>query len=182
MRTFTDEGVIIKRNNTGEADRIVTIFTKYHGRLRLIAKGVRRITSRRSGQLEQFNLVKVSVASGRTFGIITEAIPVNNFLARKTDLERILAAYQCAELVERLTPEGEENEMIFRLLIKTLENLTGKVSDRSAVKDFAVQLLVILGFWPAGKPVSGDWQPLVESIIERPLKTSSLLTKQGGSL
>ena len=73
MRTFSSEGIILKRVDFGEADRLITIFTKNRGKITSLAKGIRRIESRRSGNVELLNKAKLSFAESRSLPILTEA-------------------------------------------------------------------------------------------------------------
>jgi len=79
MRSYKTEGIVLKRINYGEADRILTIYTKRHGKIRAIAKGVRKLTSRKAGSLELFNNVVLFLVKGKNLDIITEAQTVDLF-------------------------------------------------------------------------------------------------------
>jgi DNA repair protein RecO (recombination protein O) len=72
-RVYVAEGIVLKRRNVGEADRILTVFTKKYGKIRVIAKGVRRITSRRAGHIEVFTRVILTLHSYKNMDIVTEA-------------------------------------------------------------------------------------------------------------
>jgi len=65
MKSYKAEGIVIKRKNFGEADRILTVFTKKYGKIKVLAKGVRRITSRRGPNVELFNQVELVLHQGR---------------------------------------------------------------------------------------------------------------------
>ncbi|MBI2622470.1 DNA repair protein RecO, partial [Candidatus Microgenomates bacterium] len=73
MRSYRAEGIILKRTNFGEADRFLTVFSKRHGKIKILAKGVRRITSRRGPNIELFNLATLYIHKGRHLDILTEA-------------------------------------------------------------------------------------------------------------
>jgi len=74
MRGFKTEGIVLKRRNFGEADRILTVFTKDRGKISVLAKGVRRITSRRAGNVELLNRVSIFLHQTRGMPILTEAV------------------------------------------------------------------------------------------------------------
>lgn len=176
MRSYVVEGIILKRSNTGEADRILTLYTKRQGKAKLLGKGIRRINSRRSGNLELFNRVKAHVVKGKTFDLITEVETIKGFGAFRRNLPKVAVAYQLVELVERLTPEGVENQEVFSLLDGALTQLaSGGEATEELNSEFAVKLLQILGFWPKDRLFVGNWQSFVESIIEKPLRASKLL-------
>src|SRR3989344_892201 len=91
MPTITTEGIIIKRKNFGEADRILTVITPYKGKINIIAKGVRRITSRRAGNIELLNKTKLHIFQGQGMGILSEAEAISTYPKIKNNL--ILSSY-----------------------------------------------------------------------------------------
>ena len=146
MPTFTTEGIIVKRSNFGEADRILTIITPYKGKIRVIAKGVRRITSRRAGNVEVLNKVKLQIFQGKGMEILTEAEALLTFPKIKNDLIMSTYGSHLAELSERFLPEGQPNPAIYQLLSATLE-LLEKNPRQIFIRAFEVKLLSLLGFW-----------------------------------
>lgn len=123
MRTYKTEGIILKRLNFGEADRIITIYTKHYGKLKVLAKGVRRIKSRRGPNLELFNQSIIFLHQGRNFDIITEAEIKNDFSHLRKNLNLVSQAFLACELVDVLTREKQENQQVFKLLAQVLEEL-----------------------------------------------------------
>ena len=91
MASFRDQGLVLRHYNLGEADRIIVLFTRAHGLLRCVAKGVRRTRSRFGARLEPFTLIDVQIYPGRNLNTITEAVTVETFNARiVADYERCL--------------------------------------------------------------------------------------------
>ena len=173
MRTYKTEGIIIKRSNFGEADRILTVFTKKHGKMKILAKGVRRITSRRGPNIELFNLVTLFVHKGRTFDILTEAQVANTFQRIRKNLELVGLAYYCCELIDGLCAEHQPHPKVYDLLAKTLNEL-----NNGLIHEFERTLLLELGFLSLTKqPV--DTTSYIEHLLERKLKTRRLLAKLG---
>lgn len=147
---LTDHAIVLKRFNFGEADKIITVLTRSYGKLSLIAKGVRRITSKRKGHLELFNHVHISFTEPHSLGILTEAETTHHFDNLKNDWERMGQAYHVCEVVDKLLPEYEEQEYVFRLLIRILEVLNDENKDKKreeTVRIFEQTLLQKLGFW-----------------------------------
>lgn len=146
MPTFTTEGIIVKRSNFGEADRILTIVTPFKGKIKVLAKGVRRITSRRGGNVEMLNKVKIQVFHGRGLDLLTEAESFLTFPKIKNDL--LLSSYgsHLAELSDRLLPEEQPNPQVYNLLVTALE-LLEKNPRQIFIRAFEVKLLSVLGFW-----------------------------------
>lgn len=123
MKNFKVEGIVIKRRNFGEADKILTVLTRQNGKIHVKASGIRRIPSRRSAHVELLNLCVLNLYSGRNYPILTEAQTIDNYAALKEDFEAIGKAYHLCELVDSLCPENQENTDVFYLLKKELEGL-----------------------------------------------------------
>lgn len=174
-RVYKAEGIILKRKNVGEADRILTLFTKEHGKIRAIAKGIRKMTSRRAPHLEIFMRVHVMIHTGKTLESITEVTPIEVYEDIRTDLSRVSIAYYLCELVDSLMPEKQEHDDVFTLLTKALEDVRAlpvngiyKVS-----KTCTLELLWALGYLPFGKMISGEeLQSFIETITERRMKST----------
>ena len=124
MRTYTVEGIVIKRQNIGEADKLITLFTETLGKITLLARGIRKSSSRRVGSLELFNQVKVSAARGRgELDTLTEVQVLNSFSPWRRFLGRITLAYQLCEIVDKLTPDRQPHPEIFTLLSLSLSQI-----------------------------------------------------------
>lgn len=170
MRIYSDEGIILARRNFGEADRILSIYSKSHGRISAIAKGIRRTTSRKRGHLEIFSYVKFQIAEGHGIGILTEVETLNNFERLKKDLKKVSLAYFFTEVVGKITREHERNDGIFELILNYLEKLQHEVRLRSLRLSFIFELLTITGFWPKGKKLLNPDEKL-EEVIERSINS-----------
>ena len=152
MATYKAEGVILRKQKFGEAGHIVTIFTKQFGKLKVVAKGSRRLKSRKSGSLELVNRCLFLIAKGRTLDLITEVAAVELYLPLKADLVRSVYTFQLLELVDRLTAEEQDNPDVYKLFLKTLKILSGFESNDwqkvdLVIASFSIKLLKILGFW-----------------------------------
>lgn len=177
MRIYKTEGIVLKRVNFGEADRILTIYTRQCGKIKVLAKGIRKITSKKSGSLELFNWVRLCLAHGRTWDIVTETQTVRSFRTWRKDLRKVALAYHFSELIERLTPENVRNEEVFHLLAGSLLGLShaGANTLPQASQNFAQVLLEETGFWPKGKRVSSlNLEEYIESLIEKKLKAKNI--------
>ena len=141
MRNFKTEGIIIRRRNFRDADRILTVLTANHGKIAIRASGIRKISSRRSPHVELLNHSILTLYNGHTFPILTEAQTVDSFAAIKEDLHKIGLAYHLCELVDGLCPEGQENRAVFALLKNTLTRLSIKENASKIVNDFQTELL-----------------------------------------
>ena len=181
MNTYKSEGVILKRFNFGEADRIITLFTKHYGKLTFIAKGIRRVTSRKRGSLEIFNVVSFLAAKGRGMDIITEAETIETFSEWRRNLKKVAAAYELCEIVDKLTAEGSEQEEVYHLLVDFLKriSLTADEMLSKLISDFGGNLLKLLGFWPKEKAFLPNFNvcSYIEQIIEKELKSKNFLKR-----
>ncbi len=173
MRSFNVEGIIIKRRNFGDADRMLTVFTKYHGKIAIKATGVRKITSRRSSHVELLNHATLGLYKGNGFPVLTEAQTINSFAAIKNNLEKIGFAYHMCELIDGLCPEGQEQPAIFNLLVSSLADLSKSDELATTIHGFEVELLTMLGYWNKATE-DGDTHAFIENILERKLKSKRL--------
>lgn len=148
MRSYKDEGIVLDRINLGEADRLITILAKHHGKITILAKGARKITSRRAGHLEPLNYVIFSACKGRHFDHLIEIESKQTFTNVKSRLSRVGYGYYLVELVCRLLAENQPHEDIFGLLYETLEHLSTSPR-RIFIRAFEIKMLKSLGFWPS---------------------------------
>ncbi len=177
-KLYKAQGIILSRKNIGEADRVVTVFTKEYGKLRLIAKGIRRVTSRRAPYLEVFTQCTLMVHKGSSMDSITEAQPIEAFERVRLDLARVSIAYLYCELISVLLAEKQEHVDIYDLLVQALTELnTHDAATRQAEsREFTLELLWRLGFLPRSKRLTGaKLQDFVESIAERHLRTPKMV-------
>lgn len=145
MPTVTSEGIILKHKNFGEADRIVTAFTDRFGKISIVARGVRKITSRRAGNIEVLNRSKLHLFKGKNY-TLTEAESLETFSKLKSNLTLTSYAFHILELIDRLLPEEQKNLAVYNLTVQALEVLT-KVPRQIVIRAFEVKLLSSLGFW-----------------------------------
>lgn len=167
-------GIVIKRRNTGEADRILTVFTEEFGKMTVKAKGIRKTASKRSPSLELFNHCELNLY--RTHGgtpTLTEVRLHDDFIGIKNNLPRLSVAYHMCELIDGLCPEQQENEAIYKLLVSSLMSLQQQSDLSRSITDFEEALLKDLGFWNEsyGKASDFNTHEYIESLLERKLKT-----------
>ena len=151
---YKDEGVVLKTIKLGEADRIVTIFTRQNGKVRAVAKGVRKTKSRFGGRLEPFTRVQLLIYRGRSLDTITGADIVDPFHEVRKDLVRLTSASALVELVDKITPERERAFSTYALLVAGLRALADAKGE-TVVPAFLVKLLSISGYHPELKACAG---------------------------
>lgn len=146
MRTLTTTGIILKRINYRDADRILTVYTKDLGKITVLAKGIRKLTSKKRGDLELFNQTKISLAKGKTWYIATQTELINDFNNIKSNNTSTSYGFFIAEIFEKLTNEDEVNEMLYKFLLKTYETLNRDNKNINIVNAFQLKILNISGF------------------------------------
>lgn len=145
---YRDEAIVLKAIKLGEADRILTLFMRDAGKVRAVAKGIRKTKSRWGGRLEPFTRVELMLYKGRgDLDTITSADIVDAHHALRMDYDRLMAAGVMAELVDKVAPDRERLFPIYSLLTGGLDALT-RGAGPSVVPAFLVKLLSLSGFHP----------------------------------
>jgi DNA repair protein RecO (recombination protein O) len=147
-RSYRTQAIVLSHIEYGEADRILKLFTLEKGKISAIAKGVRKIRSRKAGHLEPFTHVNLFLAKGRNLDIITQAETIDPFLGLRDNLERVAFASYVMELLDRFTYEEGQNVGLFRLLANTLSRLENQPNTETIVHYFELRFLDLLGFRP----------------------------------
>lgn len=153
-RIRSTHALVLRRRDVNDADRVLTLFTPGEGKVELLAKGVRKTTSRKAGHLEPFAHVQLVVAQARTWGIITEATTVESFRHLRADLDAIGRAHYVCELVDCFAEPGDDNRPLWDLALLALRELdaaaragvAGRASNLLAW--FDLNLLTLTGFQP----------------------------------
>jgi DNA repair protein RecO (recombination protein O) len=179
MRPTNFEGVVLKRQNHKDADKLLVIYTKNHGKLTVLAKGLRKPTSKRASSLELFNHVSGHLVFGRgEIPVLADTKLLNSFSAWRHHLGRVTLAYQLCEAVDKLTPDHESQPAVFSLLLNYLSQISVLGSDWEAKTDvWLLKFLEELGFWPAGKVFAGSVISYIEDITDRSMRSSKLLSR-----
>jgi DNA repair protein RecO (recombination protein O) len=151
-KLYRDDAVVLRVQKLGESDRIVTLFTRRHGRVRAVAKGVRRTTSRFGGRLEPFGHVDVQLMEGRTLDVINQVEGIELYGKRFfTDYPRYTAASAIAETAERLTSMEEEPSLrLYLLTLGAIRALAEAGHASSLVLDaYLLRAMGVAGWAPA---------------------------------
>jgi DNA repair protein RecO (recombination protein O) len=147
--SFGVEAVVLRHADYGEADRLLTLFTRQQGKTRAMVKGARKVTSRKAGHLEPFTHVRLQLAKGRDLPLITQADTIDAYVPLREDLVLTSQAAYVLELVDRFTyDEGSDSTGIFQLLIDTLSRLASGADPWMATRYYEMRLLDHLGFRP----------------------------------
>jgi DNA repair protein RecO (recombination protein O) len=146
-RLYRTEGVILKRIDVGEADRIVTILTP-QGKLTATARGVRKTASKLSGHLELLSHCQLQLAQGKQRDVLTQSIVVARFDALQQQLVRMAAGYYVAEITDALTIDEDAAAHIFTLCLETLHALTTVTQVEMVLHWYTMQLCDAVGYRP----------------------------------
>jgi DNA repair protein RecO (recombination protein O) len=143
-------GIILKRENFRENDRLITIYTRDYGKIETIAHGTRKIKSKLAGHLEPFTLVDLIIVKGKNFDKIIGSKTINSFCNLKFDLVKIKHGSQILKIADLMTKVHLKDEKIFRLLRKTLETISLKSVNQCDYLTyyFILHFLSLLGYAP----------------------------------
>jgi DNA repair protein RecO (recombination protein O) len=144
---YRDEAMVVRTYKLGEADRIVVLFTKARGKVRAVAKGVRKTTSRFGARLEPTSHVALQLYEGRNLDTITQAETLDHFRAIREDLDRIGRASSMLEAVDHITEEREPNAALYTMLLGALRALSAD-DHPLIVPGFFWKLLALEGLSP----------------------------------
>ena len=147
-RTFRSEAIVLRRTDFGEADRLLTLYTRDFGKIKAIAKGARKPQSRKTGHVEQFMRSNFLFASGRDIAILTQAEMVQPYAALRDDLILTTYAAYLVELLDRFTVEEDKHSGIYQLLADALGWLTSHDDVLLVARFYELRLLGLAGFRP----------------------------------
>ncbi len=147
-RLYKINAIVLKRTDFGEADRLITVYSLEEGKLRLLAKGVRKPTSRKAGHLELFAHVKLLVAKGKELDIITQAEALEYFQNLRGDLLRTGYAHYIAELTDGFMAEQDKNPQVYSLVLESFRRLDKGQEAWPVLRFFELRLLTLAGYRP----------------------------------
>ena len=166
-RSYSAEAIVLRHSELGEADRIVTLFTPYRGKIRAVAKGTRRPISKKAGHLELLCYSRLQIAQGRNLDIITQAQLIENFAQLRNQLWHMTCGFYLIELIDRFIEDNARHTDVYNLLLQALRTLevhaqeaqqrqTQGIADGTAgydrtqllLRHFEIYLLSFIGYEP----------------------------------
>ena len=147
-RSYRCEALTLRKTPLGEADLMVTLFARDQGKLRVMAKGARRTSSKLVGHLEPLTQVRLFLAQGRNLDYVTQAQVIGNFAPLKDDLGAITKGLYVAELVDGFGVESHANQSLYHLAIETLQIIGQNPDSAWPLRFFELQLLQVSGLMP----------------------------------
>ena len=147
MGLYREHAIVLRTHKLGEADRILVLMTEGRGKVRAVAKGVRKTKSRFGGRLEPTRHVAVLMYEGRELDVVNQAETVDHFRAIREDLDRLARAHSLLEAVDQLAQEREANPALYRMLLGALRTLAARDAPL-VVPAFFWKVLALEGFQP----------------------------------
>lgn len=151
QKLYRDHAIVLRTHPLGEADRIITLLTRNHGKVRAVAKGVRRTGSRFGARLEPFTLIDIQLHAGRNLHTVTQVVTIETFASPiSADYTRFTAASAMLETVDRLTDEvADPSQRGFLMLVGALRSMaTGTVPPPLILDSFLIRNLALSGWAP----------------------------------
>lgn len=182
-RTLRTCGIILKRLSMGEFDRMVTVFTPGLGKVTVMAKGIKKLNSRRASHLELFNHVDL-VLYDRTIPMVTEVSTLTTYSRFRQDITIASLAFYVGEVVDKILPEKQPISGVYELILEVFANLNAIESQEltdcrergeKIVKQFVSKLLWELGYLPNGTYPQSGLTAMVEEICERQVNSRRFL-------
>lgn len=146
-RIYRTEALILRRSDFGEADRLLLLATP-GGKRRVVAKGVRKTTSKLAGHIELFTRASLLLAVGRNLDIITQSEIRDSHPTLRVELARLSCGYYAAELYDRFSEEDDENRALFELLTRTFAALDRSTNPDLVLRSYELGLLQLTGYRP----------------------------------
>jgi DNA repair protein RecO (recombination protein O) len=148
MSLYRDQGVVLRTWKLGEADRIVNVMTRTHGKVRAVVKGVRKTKSRFGARLEPTSHVSMLLYGGRELDVVTQAESIDQFRSLRGDLDRLARASAMLEAVDQVAQEREPNAALYTMLLGGLRTLAAADAPL-VVPGFFLKLLDLEGLRPS---------------------------------
>jgi len=159
-RVFRTEAIVLRRQDIGEADRLLLLLTPDHGKFRAVAHGTRKPAARKTGHVELFTLVDMLIRRRGEWYVVAQAETKNAFLLLREDLVRNTYANHLAELLDRFTSDQDSSRAELDLLARALGWLCEDLDPRTAARYYEIRLLALAGFAPSLHYCSVGQEPL----------------------
>jgi DNA repair protein RecO (recombination protein O) len=148
MRTYSASTIVLRRIDLGEKDRILTVYSREHGRLSAVAKGARRPGSKLSGASEPFTYSRMMLATGKELDVLTQAEIRESFPTAKSDIARIAYAVYILELIDHFVEDRQPNPDLFDTLLSCMYVLESGTDPEITARYFELHLLSLMGYDP----------------------------------
>lgn len=176
-RYFKDEGIILKKKNLLNADKLITIFSENHGKIVVLGKGVRKIVSRRLSHLETGNFIKFSFYKKDNYFYLRETDVIYGYSKIKRSDKKINLLYLLFFILNKILPENQKEQLIFSKTLNILKELNNQDDfDMIEVKCFLKDILIISGFINKDKANNAIFDPIlfIENLIHEKIKIATI--------
>ena len=171
MGLYRDQGIVLRTIRLGESDRIISLLTAGRGKVRAVAKGVRKTRSRFGSRLEPLAHVSLLMYEGRELDIVTQAESIEHFRPVRENLDRLAKASSLLEAADQLAQERHANHRLYTMLLGALRALAQRDSPL-LVPAFFLKLVSLEGFHPVvdqcalcGREEPGRWAADTEAQV-----------------
>ncbi len=147
MKLYKMEAIVLRARDIGGGDKLLVLYSREYGKIKVIAHGASKPSSRKRGFVQPFNHTKFLIQRGREIDSVSQCEGVEMFSFIREDLKKIGYASYLAELLDALTPEGEPNEFLFALLLETMR-LMNNGDDEILARSFEIKCVGFLGYRP----------------------------------
>ncbi|MBA3678863.1 DNA repair protein RecO [Candidatus Saccharibacteria bacterium] len=148
MKNYSATGLVLRRHNLGEADRILTIFTREKGKIKVVAKGVRRGKAKLAGHLEPFCEIELRFVKGRNLDLVIGAEATHIFRLPMQIEDTLVTSYTILEILSKMLPEEQPNETAYDLLVEVLTILCEDINPHLVTQYFSLKFLQTIGSQP----------------------------------
>lgn len=173
-RSFTFTGVVLKRYNSGETDRIVTVLTQEFGKIACVAKGVRNLHSSRRASLEPGNIVKAFCVQTHSLPLLTQSHLIADTSTARDSLKKMRQITQFLEIVDRLFVEEEIEPAFFSEIVDLREQIISDTSTVKSIRKGFEQMLVQLGYHDPAEQLNSILEKVSE-VTQRPVHSYEYL-------
>jgi DNA repair protein RecO (recombination protein O) len=174
-KSFSTHALVLKRVNTGESDRIVTLFTQDYGKIVSVAKGVRQMKSSKRAFLEPGNLVNAYFIRTKSLPLLTQAQLLTDHQGCKSSLIKMRQLSQTLEIIDRLFVEEQPEELLFVEVQELLASLSQDGSNTVSVRDRLTSIITQLGYQPPRDTRHHSISDYIAELTDRPMRSWQFL-------
>jgi DNA repair protein RecO (recombination protein O) len=175
-RSFTSNGIVLKRSNSGETDRVVVLLTQEFGKLTCLAKGVRTLTSSKRAFLEPGNYIKGFFIATKSWPLLTQATLIENCSQLDHTLTRIRQLSQVLEIFEKLFVEQELDEEVFQRILTLRSKITTNKASGTFVRAELRKIITTLGYQDPQESKYESITQYISALSDRPMRSFEFLT------
>ncbi len=173
VRNYNLEGIVLKRTNLGETDRLVTLVSQEQGKFVCLAKGARKLNSSKGSYLEPGNIIKAFLVNTKSLPLLIQARLIDDGACAKTNLTQIRQMMQVLEVFDKLLVEQELEPQTYQLILKIRQSLILKKT--STIRSSLNKLILQLGFPATNFNKHLSVSDYIQEIADRPMKSFEYL-------